>query len=142
MVYKPVGMSLDRSLEIEQQTEREILRRFPQVTRTFSRIGTSAVATDPMPPNENDLYIFYKPLDQWPQGPDMPRNKSELVAAIEKAATALAPEQSFLFAQPIEMRFNEMLEGTRADLSVKIFGDDYDVLERLAAQAREIRAGA
>ncbi|MFX5336355.1 efflux RND transporter permease subunit, partial [Acinetobacter baumannii] len=62
---------------------------------------------------------------------------SELVAAIEKAATALAPEQSFLFAQPIEMRFNEMLEGTRADLSVKIFGDDYDVLERLAAQARE-----
>lgn len=137
MVYKPVGMSLDRSLEIEQQTEREILRRFPQVTRTFSRIGTSAVATDPMPPNENDLYIFYKPLDQWPQGPDMPRNKSELVAAIEKAATALAPEQSFLFAQPIEMRFNEMLEGTRADLSVKIFGDDYDVLERLAAQARE-----
>jgi cobalt-zinc-cadmium resistance protein CzcA len=137
MVYKPVGMSLDRSLAIEQQTEREILRRFPQVTRTFSRIGTSAVATDPMPPNENDLYIFYKPLDQWPQGPDMPRDKSELVAAIEKAATALAPEQSFLFAQPIEMRFNEMLEGTRADLSVKIFGDDYDVLERLAAQARE-----
>jgi cobalt-zinc-cadmium resistance protein CzcA len=90
-----------------------------------------------MPPNENDLYIFYKPLDQWPQGADMPRDKSELVAAIEKAATALAPEQSFLFAQPIEMRFNEMLEGTRADLSVKIFGDDYDVLERLAAQARE-----
>ncbi|WP_340054588.1 efflux RND transporter permease subunit, partial [Pseudomonas sp. JAI120] len=62
MVYKPVGMSLDRSLEIEQQSEGEILRRFPQVTRTFSRIGTSAVATDPMPPNENDLYIFYKPL--------------------------------------------------------------------------------
>lgn len=137
MVYKPVGMSLDRSLAIEQETEQEILRRFPQVTRTFSRIGTSAVATDPMPPNENDLYIFYKPLDQWPKDLGMPRDKAELVAAIEKAATALAPEQSFLFAQPIEMRFNEMLEGTRADLSVKIFGDDYDVLEKLAAQARE-----
>ncbi|RTL50109.1 MAG: efflux RND transporter permease subunit [Bradyrhizobiaceae bacterium] len=137
MVYRPVGMSLDRSLAIERETEQEILRRFPQVTHTFSRIGTSAVATDPMPPNQNDLYIFYKPLDQWPQGPDMPRDKAELVAAIEKAGTALAPEQSFLFAQPIEMRFNEMLEGTRADLSVKIFGDDYDILEKLAAQARD-----
>jgi len=137
MVYKPVGMSLDRSLVIEQETEREILRRFPQVTRTFSRIGTSAVATDPMPPNENDLYIFYKPLDQWPQGDGMPRNKAELVSAIEKTITAVFPEQSFLFAQPIEMRFNEMLEGTRADLSVKIFGNDYDMLEKLAAQARE-----
>jgi cobalt-zinc-cadmium resistance protein CzcA len=137
MVYKPVGMSLDRSLAIEQEIEREILRRFPQVTRTFSRIGTSAVATDPMPPNENDLYIFYKPLDQWPKDPGMPATKAELVAAIEKLATTLEPEQSFLFAQPIEMRFNEMLEGTRADLSVKIFGNDYDVLERLAAQAKE-----
>jgi cobalt-zinc-cadmium resistance protein CzcA len=137
MVYKPVGMSLARSLEIEQTIEQEILRRFPQVTHTFSRIGTSAVATDPMPPNENDLYIFYKPLDQWPKDPGMPRNKAELVTAIERAATAVAPEQSFLFAQPIEMRFNEMLEGTRADLSVKIFGNDYDVLERLAAHARE-----
>lgn len=137
MVYRPVGMSLDRSLAIERETEQEILRRFPQVTHTFSRIGTSAVATDPMPPNQNDLYIFYKPLDQWPQGPDMPRDKAELVTAIEKAGTALAPEQSFLFAQPIEMRFNEMLEGTRADLSVKIFGDDYDILEKLAAQARD-----
>ena len=136
-VYKPVGMSLDRSLAIERATEQEILRRFPQVTRTFSRIGTSAVATDPMPPNENDLYIFYKPLDQWPHGPRMPRNKAELVAAIEEVATALVPEQSFLFAQPIEMRFNEMLEGTRADLSVKIFGEDYDILEKLAAQARQ-----
>lgn len=136
MVYRPVGMSLDRSLSIEQEIEREILRRFPQVTRTFSRIGTSAVATDPMPPNENDLYIFYKPLDQWPKDPGMPGNKAELVAAIEKMATTLEPEQSFLFAQPIEMRFNEMLEGTRADLSVKIFGNDYDVLER-QARAKE-----
>ncbi len=136
MVYKPVGMALDRSVAIEKATEQEILRRFPQVTRTFSRIGTSAVATDPMPPNENDLYLFYKPLDQWPRGPGWPGSKAELVTAIEKAATALAPQQSFLFAQPIEMRFNEMLEGTRADLSVKVFGDDYDQLERAAALAK------
>ncbi len=136
MVYKPVGMALETSVAIEKATERDILQRFPQVTHIFSRIGTSAVATDPMPPNENDLYLFYKPLDQWPQGPGLPRTKAELVAAINKAETQLAPQQSFLFAQPIEMRFNEMLEGTRADLSVKLFGADYDVLERAAAAAK------
>ncbi|HEY0316512.1 MAG TPA: CusA/CzcA family heavy metal efflux RND transporter, partial [Sphingomonas sp.] len=141
MVYKPVGMSLERSLAIEQATERALLRRFPQITHIFSRIGTSEVATDPMPPNENDLYLFYRPIKDWPAGPGQPRTKEELVAAIDKVGTRIAPSQSFLFAQPIEMRFNEMLEGTRADLSVKIFGDDYDVLERLAAQARAVLQG-
>ncbi len=136
MVYKPVGMALERSVAIEKATERAILQRFPQITHIFSRIGTSAVATDPMPPNENDLYLVYKPMEAWPHGPGQPSSKAELVNAINEAATALAPQQSFLFAQPIEMRFNEMLEGTRADLSVKVFGDDYDQLERAAAAAK------
>src|SRR5258706_4154061 len=136
MVYKPVGQSLAKSLATEQATERDILRRFPMVTHTFSRIGSSEIATDPMPPNENDLYIFYKPEAEWPQGKGLPRTKAELIAQMQKAETHLAPDQSFEFAQPIQMRFNEMLEGTRSDLSVKIFGDDFDILEKLAAQAK------
>ncbi|MEG8016985.1 efflux RND transporter permease subunit [Sphingomonas sp. LR55] len=84
MVYRPVGMSLDRSLRLEQETERQIRRQFPQVTHTFSRIGTSEVATDPMPPNENDLYIFYAPEKDWPTGDGKPKTKDELVAGIEK----------------------------------------------------------
>ncbi len=141
MVYKPVGQSLPRSLATEEATERDILRRFPMVTHTFSRIGSSEIATDPMPPNENDLYIFYKPEKDWPQGKGLPTTKDELIAQLQKAETKRAPDQSFEFAQPIQMRFNEMLEGTRADLSVKIFGDDYDVLETLAAQAKQALQG-
>jgi cobalt-zinc-cadmium resistance protein CzcA len=137
MVYRPVGMSLDRSLALKA-TEREILNRFPQVTHTFSRIGTSEVATDPMPPNENDLYIFYAPQADWPTNPGQPRTKAELVEAIDRASTRLYSGQHLEFAQPIEMRFNEMLEGVRADVAVKVYGEDYDVLEHIAAQAKAI----
>ena len=138
MVYRPVGMSLEESLAIEQRTEAAIRRAYPQVTHTFSRIGTSEVATDPMPPNENDLYIFYGPQKDWPTGDGMPRTKQELIAGIEKVARRVYAGQNFEFAQPIEMRFNEMLEGVRADVSVKIYGDDYDRLEQAAAKAKAI----
>ena len=138
MVYRPVGMSLERSLAIEAATEREIRRQFPQITHTFSRIGTSEVATDPMPPNENDLYIFYAPEKDWPTGAGKPKTKQELIAGIGKVGRQVYRGQSFEFAQPIEMRFNEMLEGVRADVSVKVFGQDYDVLERAARQAKAI----
>jgi len=138
MVYRPVGMSLERSLAIEQETELQIRRHFPQVTHTFSRIGTSEVATDPMPPNENDLYIFYAPEKDWPSGDGKPKTKDELVEGIRKVGERVYRGQTFEFAQPIEMRFNEMLEGVRADVSVKIFGEDYDVLERAAKQAKAI----
>ncbi len=138
MVYRPVGLSLGRSLALEAETEQQILKTFPQVTHTFSRIGTSEVATDPMPPNENDLYIFYAPEKDWPKGDGKPRTKAELVAAIEAVGHRVSAAQGFEFAQPIEMRFNEMLEGVRADVSVKVFGPDYDVLERLAGQAKAV----
>ncbi len=134
MVYKPVGLSLDRSLAMEQASERAILQRYPQITHVFSRIGTSEVATDPMPPNENDLYIFYKPKDDWPKGKDQPKDKPALIKGIEETLKKNVPGQTFEFAQPIEMRFNEMLEGTRSDVSVKIFGENYDELEKLTAQ--------
>lgn len=136
MVYKPVGMSLERSLAIQQATERAIAAKFPQVTHQFSRIGTAEVATDPMPPNENDWYLFYKPRSDWPA--DGPQDKAALVRAIAAEARRVAPEQRFLFAQPIEMRFNEMLEGTRADLSVKVFGTDEAVLERLGGEVQAV----
>ncbi|WP_374943107.1 efflux RND transporter permease subunit [Sphingomonas sp.] len=138
MVYKPVGLSLESSLAIEQRTERDIRRAFPQVTHTFSRIGTSQVATDPMPPNENDLYIFYSPEKDWPQGNGKPRTKEELIAGIERVARSAYRGQTFEFAQPIQMRFNEMLAGVRADVSVKVFGENYDILERAAKQAKAV----
>src|SRR6266498_2795007 len=64
MLYKPVGMSLEESLRTDMEVENTLLRDFPEVTRVFSRIGTSDIATDPMPPNESDVYIFYKTLGE------------------------------------------------------------------------------
>ncbi|MBU6166426.1 MAG: CusA/CzcA family heavy metal efflux RND transporter [Alphaproteobacteria bacterium] len=136
MVYRPTDMSLEASLAQQQAIERAILQKFPQITHVFSRIGTAAVATDPMPPNENDLYVHYRPQGEWPA--TGPQTKAELVQAIAAEARRIHPDQRFLFAQPIEMRFNEMLEGTRADLSVKIHGDDDDRLEALGAAALKV----
>src|SRR5712691_261228 len=136
MLYKPVGMSLDEALRTDIEVENRLLKDFPEITRVFSRIGTSDIATDPMPPNESDVYIFYKPLAEWPKTAGRPRTKAELNEQIGAMLSKMNPDYNVLSAQPIEMRFNEMLEGTKAELAVKIFGNDYDVLEKLAEQIK------
>jgi cobalt-zinc-cadmium resistance protein CzcA len=138
MLYKPVGMSMEESVRTDIEVENRLRAEFPEITRIFSRIGTSDIASDPMPPNESDLYIFYKPLAEWPKTPGRPTNKAELSEQIEALLKRINPGYDLLFAQPIEMRFNEMLEGTKAELAVKIIGDDYDVLEPLAEQIKAI----
>jgi cobalt-zinc-cadmium resistance protein CzcA len=137
MVYRTNSMNLEASLAMELQTE-ELLLQIPEVDRVFCRLGTSEVATDPMPPSQNDLYIFYQPREQWRQVDGRTITKAELAAAIEEEIGRHLPEQTFFFAQPIEMRFNELLEGVRSDLSVKIVGQDYDVMEGLAAQIKTV----
>src|SRR3990170_4979530 len=138
MLYKPVGMSLEESLRTDIEVENRLSKDFPEITRVFTRIGTSEISTDPMPANESDVYVFYKPIAEWPKTPDRPANKTELREQIEATLNKINPDYSILFGQPIEMRFNEMLEGTRAELAVKIFGNDYDVLEKLAEQIKGI----
>lgn len=138
MLYKPVGMSMEESLRTDIEVEKMLMKDFPELTRVFTRIGTSQIASDPMPPNESDVYIFYKPIAEWSGGDGRPKDKQELREHIEVALKKINPDYNILFAQPIEMRFNEMLEGTKAELSVKIFGDDYDVLEKLAEQIKGI----
>lgn len=137
MVYRTNSMNLEVSLAMELATEK-LLLTIPEVERVFCRLGTSEVATDPMPPSQNDLYIFYKPRSEWRKVDGRRITKSDLAALIEEEVQKQLPDQSFLFAQPIEMRFNELLEGVRSDLSVKIIGQDYDVMEELAAKVKEI----
>ena len=137
-LYKPVGMSMEESLKTDLEVETMLLKQFPEITRIFSRIGTSAIASDPMPPNESDVYIYYKPMDEWPKTTGRATNKAELREHIEEELKRVNPEYDILFAQPIEMRFNEMLEGTKAEIAVKIFGNDYDELEKLGEQVKGI----
>ncbi|MBI5772372.1 MAG: efflux RND transporter permease subunit [Verrucomicrobia bacterium] len=138
MLYKPVGMSLEEAHHTDIEIENRLRAEFPEITRVFTRIGTSDIATDPMPPNESDVYIFYQPIKEWPKTAGRPTNKAELRKQIEDELKKINPSYDLLFAQPIEMRANEMLEGTKAELAVKIFGDDYDVLEKLAGQVKAV----
>jgi len=136
--YKPVGTSLEESVKIDIELEKILLRDFPEITHVFSRTGTNDIATDPMPSSESDVFISYKPIKEWPRTGGHPRNKAELHAKIGEVMKRLSPKSNLIFSQPIEERFDEMLEGTKAELSVKIYGDDYDVLDKLAKQIKAI----
>lgn len=138
MVYRASGISVDATVEAQTKTDREIKVRVPEVERVFARIGSAEIATDPMPPSDTDFYIYYKPRSEWRKIDNKLINKEELAKIITKEIEAINPGTRIMVAQPIEMRFNEMLEGIRADIAVKIFGNDYDVLERLGAEVKEV----
>ncbi|RBP38592.1 cobalt-zinc-cadmium resistance protein CzcA [Roseimicrobium gellanilyticum] len=127
---------LSASLELQKQSEAVIRKEFPEVKEIFSRIGTAEVATDPMNPNVADTYIMLKPREQWRQKNGKPISKEELGALMRKALLDQVPGQNILVTQPIQMRFNEIMAGARADLVCKVFGDSYDELERLAGEVR------
>lgn len=124
---RPVNISIDQSIALQEKSE-EIIMSFPEVEVAFSRIGTSEVATDPMGVNLSDTYVMLKPKETWPKVDGKRRTKVGLEAAIKEKLEAELPGQRALLSQPIQMRFNELLEGTRADVSVKVFGDDMDKL--------------
>jgi len=126
------GTSLSTAIEMQNELEKTI-KSFPEVERVFSKIGTAEIATDPMPPNVADIFIMLKPQSEW-SGPY--RTKDELIGAMEQAILQV-PGNNYEFTQPIEMRFNELIAGVRADLAVKVFGDDMD---RLLALGERIEA--
>ena len=138
MLYRPVDQSIEASVMDQIAVEKLVREKFPEVERVFSRIGTSEVATDPMPPNEADFYVFYKPRDQWRQVDGRTPTKRELAELVAESIKTGFTNTETLVAQPIEMRFNEMLEGVRADLSVKLFGPDFNVLEPLAEKTKAV----
>jgi cobalt-zinc-cadmium resistance protein CzcA len=141
MLYRPVGQSLEASLAAQKKIDRLIMEKYPEVSRVFSRIGTAEVATDPMAPNEADFYVFYKPRGEWQSRAGRVPTKAELADLIGETIQQGGFECDVMVAQPIEMRFNEMLEGIRADLAVKVFGPDFDVLEKKAAEIKTVLEG-
>ncbi|MBN8420773.1 MAG: efflux RND transporter permease subunit [Verrucomicrobia bacterium] len=132
---------LSSSIDLQKQSEAVIHRDFPEVKEMFSRIGTAEVATDPMGPNVADTYLMLTPRDQWRKEEGKPISKEHLGELMRKALLEQVPGQNILVTQPIQMRFNEIMAGARADLVCKIFGDSYDELERLAGEARSIISG-
>lgn len=123
------GTGLEQSIALQAILE-ERLKSFPEVDKVFAKIGTPEVATDPMPPNVADNFVMLKPRDKWP---DPGRSKADLVSAMETAVEKL-PGNNYEFTQPIQMRFNELISGVRADVGIKVFGDDLDTLEGTAEE--------
>lgn len=123
------GTGLEQAVAMQEILEQKI-KTFAEVDKVFARIGTAEVATDPMPPNVADNFVILKPRSEWPN-PD--KTKAQLVAEME-AALATLPGNNYEFTQPIQMRFNELISGVRADLGIKVFGDDLDQLVTSANQ--------
>ena len=119
------GTGLEQSVRMQEALEKRIIS-FAEVERVFARIGTAEVATDPMPPNVADNFVILKPRDQWP---NPTKTKAALVNEISHALEQL-PGNNYEFTQPIQMRFNELISGVRADLGIKVFGDDMEQLLR------------
>ena len=138
---RPVNVSLDQALALQKRSE-AVIREYPQVLAVFSRVGTAEVATDPMGVNLSDTFITFKERSDWPKGAGQPGTWAALTRAMVTRLEEEIPGQRVLVSQPIQMRFNELLEGTRADVSVKIFGDDFETLvetsEKVAAAIRTV----
>jgi cobalt-zinc-cadmium resistance protein CzcA len=127
------GTGLEQSVEMQEVLEQRI-KAFPEVNKVFSRIGTPEVATDPMPPSIADIFVILKPRNVWAEPS---KTKSELLEEIEEALWQL-PGNNYEFTQPIQMRFNELISGVRADLGIKIFGDDLDQLTLTAKDILQV----
>ncbi len=134
---RPVNVSIDQSVVLQAKTE-EIASAFPEVAYTFSKIGTSEIANDPMGVHQADTYIMYKPEKDWPLIDGKKRSRSQVADAIIEKLDAELPGQSVLRSQPIQMRFNDLLEGSKSDVAVKVFGDDMDKLSSITTQIASI----
>ena len=110
--------------------EQLLLERYPaEVRHVWVRTGTAEVATDPMGIELSDMYVMLTPRSEWTRAD----TQEDLVADMNATLSQL-PGMRLVFTQPIEMRVNEMVAGIRADLGVKLYGDDLEVLREKAAE--------
>ncbi len=127
------GVSLEESTRHGTQVEKLLLKEFPdEIEHIWTRTGTAEVATDPMGLELSDVFLTLTPREEWRRG----RTQDELMAEIDEVLEGMPGMRSSI-TQPIEMRMNEMVAGIRADVGIKLFGDDFEILR---AKAQEIRA--
>ena len=128
------GVSLNESVRYGTQIERLLLAEFPdEIARIWTRTGTAEVATDPMGIEVSDVFLTLKPRDRWRRA----ETQDDLMQAMSTTLEEM-PGMRSVFTQPIEMRMNEMIAGIRADVGIKLFGDDFDVLRERADAIRQV----
>jgi cobalt-zinc-cadmium resistance protein CzcA len=128
------SVSLEESIRYGTQVEQILLKAFPdEIDSIWSRTGTAEVATDPMGFEVSDVYLMLKPREGWKRA----KTQDELVAEMVKL-TGTFPGMRAVYSQPIELRINEMVAGIRADLGIKLFGEDLEVLKEQAAEIERV----
>ncbi|QHI36254.1 Cobalt-zinc-cadmium resistance protein CzcA [Kordia antarctica] len=135
-VIQPIlktGTSLSKTVEITTEIEKILLKQFPEVKQVVTRIGAAEVPTDPMSMEESDVIIVLKPKGEWTSA----SSKDELADKFKEALTVISGME-VEFTQPIEMRFNELITGVRADIAIKIFGEDLDMLTKKGNEIGEL----
>ena len=125
------GTSLEKTIEICTHIEHILKEEFTEVKQVITRIGAAEVPTDPMGMEEVDVIVTLKPVREW----GIAKNKDDLIDKISERLSQL-PGIGLEFTQPIEMRFNELISGARADVAVKIYGENLDLLYAKAQEAQ------
>ncbi len=128
------GISLTESIRMSEQIEKTVMQ-FPEVRSVVTKLGRPDLATEAMGIYEGDVYVLLKPRDQW----SSVHTKAELIEHLA-ARLARIPGVVYNFTQPMAMRLDEVVSGIKADVALKIFGEDPRKLEQLAAEAQHILA--
>jgi len=134
LVIQPVRVrtvDAEQTVKLVTAFEKKVLE-VPEVVTVFSRSGTPEVATDPMPLSLTDSFVMLKPTREWRPG----LTKAKLIEELNEKILEV-PGQGYNFSQPIQMRFSELVSGVKADVGIKVFGED---LRELKTKADEIAA--
>lgn len=125
----PAGSSLTQSVELSRQAEKTLMDAFPEIKHVVAKIGTAEVPTDPMAVEDADIMIIMKPFKEWTSAGSRAEMVEKMKAALEPVTGA-----EFNFSQPIQLRFNELMTGAKADIAIKLYGED---MVELYAKAQE-----
>ncbi len=137
-VIQPVlktGTSLSKTIETTTEIERILIDQFPEVNQVVTRIGAAEVPTDPMSMEESDVIITLRPKSEW-----VSADTKDGLAEKFKEALSVIPGIEVEFTQPIEMRFNELITGVRADIAIKIFGENLEILSKKGNEIKNLIA--
>ena len=127
----PAGSSLSESIEVSNEAEKLLMDKLPEIKHVVAKIGTAEVPTDPMAVEDADVMIVMKPFKEWISA----ASRAEMVEKMKEALEPLSDRAEFNFSQPIQLRFNELMTGAKADVAVKLYGEDTHELYQKAKEA-------
>lgn len=136
------GSSLSESIEVSRIAEKTLMEQFPEIKHVVAKIGTAEVPTDPMAVEDADVMIIMKPFKEWTSA----SSRAEMVDKMKKALEPLSARAEINFSQPIQLRFNELMTGAKADIAVKLYGEDphelYEKAKEAAAYVEKVSGAA